>query len=132
MATEKDCQEIADYANERLNRYEVVTWRDANYYKMLLKEQLSEDGGILLVREHDELVGVFCFAKGNQIEVREPLYNSEIILQHAVYVLTGDEKEEVQCIGYGEEVKPMIMAKVLCPEKILNLKELKVFLNEVV
>ena len=44
--------------------------------------------------------------------------------------LTGNETEEVRCIGYGEETKPMIMAKVLNPEFGLDLKKVKIFINE--
>ena len=132
MAKEEDCLEIADYANAKLQAYDVVTWRDAEYYKTVLKEQDSEDGGILLAKENGKIMGVFCFAKGENIEIREPLFSTESILRQAVYVLTGNEAEEVQCTGYGNEAKPMIMAKVLQPELEGVLNDLKVFINEVV
>lgn len=132
LAKEEECQGIADYANSKLQEYDVVTWRDEEYYKTLLKEQSSEDGGILLAKETDRIVGVFCFARGERIEIREPLYNQESILRQAAYVLTGNETEEIHCIGYGKETKPMIMAKVLQPRLEGQLKELKVFINEVV
>ena len=132
MAKEKDCQEIADFANEQLKKYDIVTWRDEDYYKTLLKEQVSEEGGILIAKENDKIIGVFCFAKGERIEIREPIYCQEQILKQAVYILTGNETEKVCCTGYGVETKPMIMAKVLCSEILDNLKERKVFLNEVV
>lgn len=132
MAKEEDCQGIADYANANLQAYDVVTWRDEDYYKTLLKEQASEDGGILLAKENDKIVGIFCFARGERTEIREPLYSHESILQQAAYVLTGNETEEIHCIGYGKENKPMIMAKVLQSRLEGQLKDLKVFLNEVV
>lgn len=62
MAKETDCQEIADFANECLKDYDVVTWRDASYYKTLLQEQKSEHGGILLAKKQGNMVGAFCFA----------------------------------------------------------------------
>lgn len=152
MAKETDCQEIADFANEFLKGYDVVTWRDASYYETLLAEQASENGGILLAKKQEEIVGVFCFAKSGvldeenakseapdaqnkiekRIEIREPLCEQKSILEYAVYLLTGNETEEVFCTGYGEEIKPMIMAKVLRTEFEQVLKNCKVFLNEVV
>lgn len=142
LAESKDCQEIADFANAFLKEYDVVAWRDAYYYEILLKEQASENGGILLAKKKNKITGVFCFAKEEgsnsqnpkepRIEIREPLYNQKEDLERAVYYLTGNETEPVSCTGYGEATKPMIMAKVLHPELVSNLKQLKVFLNEVV
>ena len=132
LAKEEDCQEIADYANAKLQEYDVVTWRDEEYYRMLLKEQASEEGGILLAKGNDDIAGVFCFTRGEQIEIREPLYSRESVLQQAAYVLTGNETQEIHCTGYGKEFKPMIMAKVLQPRLEGQLKHFKVFINEVV
>ena len=152
LAKETDCQEIADFANEFLKDYDVVTWRNASYYKTLLAEQASENGGILLAKIEQKIVGAFCFAKSEaqsehnaksevldaqnkiekRIEIREPLFEQKSILEHAVYLLTGNETQEVFCTGYGNETKPMIMAKVLQPDFEIDLKNCKVFLNEVV
>ena len=142
MANKIDCQEMADFANELLKENDVVTWRDVSYYETLLQEQKSENGGILLAKRQGRLEGVFVFAKvknedgqnseSQRIEIREPLFKQNEILEHAVYYLTGDETSPVFCTGYGNETKPMIMAKVLSPDFKENLKKLKVFLNEVV
>jgi hypothetical protein len=137
MAKETDCQEISDFANEFLKDYDVVAWRDASYYKTLLAEQASENGGILLAKEREEIVGVFCFAKaentdGDQIEIREPLCSKKEILQNAIFRLTGNETQEIFCNGYGDKTKPMIMAKAFKSDFEKNLKNYKFFLNEVV
>ena len=141
-AKKKDCQDIANFANEFLKDYDVVTWRDASYYETLLAEQASENGGILLAKKGEKIVGIFCFASvedtdeqkvnGHRLEIREPLCGQKEILQNAVYYLTGNETQEVFCTGYGDETKPMIMAKVLRPEFAHVFKNGKVFLNEVV
>ena len=120
------------FANEILKNYDVATVRSASYYQMMLFEQRSENGGILLARCGEKLAGVFCFAKEEHIEVREPLFVDESLLYQAAHYLAGNESEEVSCIGWGNEKKPIIMAKVLCPELVGNLKNMKVFLNEVV
>lgn len=132
-AKEEDCQAIADFANEFLKEYDVVTCRDAEYYKMILTEQVSENGGILAAKRNGKIEGVFCYAKEAEFEIREPLFFNIEVLQHAIYFLTSNETDRVLCIGYGfEESKPIIMAKVLNPEFNLDLKKAKVFLNEVV
>ena len=132
MAKEEDCKAIAEYANSKLQMYDVVTWRNERYYKTLLKECASENGGILLVKENERIEGVFSFAKGKEIEIREPLCSSEQILQYAIFAITGNETEEVECIGFGEETRPMIMAKILQEGMEKELNGLNVFLNEVV
>lgn len=132
-ASQGDCQAIADFANEMLKEYDVVTWRDADYYKMILAEQVSENGGILMAKRDGKIEGIFCYAKETGVEIREPLSYSKEVLQHAIYCLTENETDTVLCTGYGsEESKPMIMAKVLNPEFNFDLKKAKVFVNEVV
>ena len=99
---------------------------------MILKEQESEQGGILLAKKAQEIVGVFCFAKETKVELREPLFEEEEILYQAIYELVGNETDKVKCIGYGNERKPVIMAKVLQPEFEGCFDGKKVFINEVV
>ncbi len=132
-ASLEDCKEIASFANEFLKDYGVVTWRTEDYYQTLLKEQASENGGILLLKRNGSLAGVVCYAKGEEIEIREPLVFHKEDLQYAIYSLTGNETQNVLCTGYGkEETKPMIMANVFAKEVTKDLKKQKVFINEVV
>ena len=135
-ATEKECGNIAEYANKKLQEYDIVTWRNDEYYKTMLSELASENGGILIAKQEEKIVGVFCYAYHNgqkqQLIIREPLFEQAENLQYAIYHLIGNSTDEVRCIGYGLESKPMIMAKVLNQEFQLDLKNVKVFLNEVV
>ena len=131
-AKEKHCEAIADFANQILKKYDIVTWRSETYYQTLLSELASEDGGILLVKRGERIEGVFCYANGEKIIIREPLFDDDTVLRHVIYQLTGNESEEVLCIGYGEETKPMIMAKIFGSEINMDMKKAKVFLNEVV
>lgn len=129
----KHCQAIADFANEILCEYDVVTWRDATYYQTLLSEVSSEGGGILIAEKDSQIVGVFPYAKGQALQMHEPLMKEKSVLQHAIYHLTGNETDCILCTGYGtEESKPIIMTKVLNPEFDFDLKNAKVFINEVV
>lgn len=131
-----DCNAIADFANQMLQEYDIVTWRTVSYYQTLLSELASEDGGILLAKRNGQIEGVFGYAYGfgkkENLIIREPLFYNTEDLQYVIYKLTGNDTEEVPCIGYGEETKPMIMAKVLNSEFKVDLKNAKVFLNEVV
>lgn len=139
-ATEKDCAEIAEFANTCLEKYRVVTWRDACYYKTVLAEQRSENGGILLVRKEGCLVGVLPYAKEETLECREPLFVKRADLEAAIYHLTGSETKAVLCTGYGsEEKKPMIMGRILNEKVFFRCFGLEnfpdseeIFINEVV
>ena len=134
-ATEKHCQMIADFSNQMLQEYDVVTWRDSGYYETLLLELASENGGILLAKRDGEIEGIFCYActseEDKHFVIKEPIFQIERDLQHAIYHLTGNETERVLCMGYGsEETKPMIMVKVLNPQFNFDLKNAKIFINE--
>ena len=132
-ARNDDCQKIADFANEILLEYDVVTWRDEKYYQTLISELKSEEGGILIAEKDSQILGVFPYAKGHELQIHEPLMKERTFLQHAIYHLAGNETALVLCTGYGsEESKPIIMAKVLNPEFNFDLENAKVFLNEVV
>ena len=134
-ATDKDCKMIADFVNQMLQQYNVVTWRDSAYYKALLLELASENGGILLAKRGSKIEGIFCYARTGEEDkrfvIREPIFQNEKDLQYAIYYLTGNETDRVLCTGYGsEETKPMIMAKVLNPQFNFDLKKAKIFINE--
>lgn len=120
-ATEKDCEEIARFAEKVLrNQYEVYTKRNRHYYEALLKEQKSERGGVLLVREEQKIIGVFPYAAGEEYEIREPLFMGEdesVLSDVSAYL--GKEKE-TNILGYGDMEKPMIMAKILDVEKMFS------------
>lgn len=132
-AEAKDCRDIAEFANEFLREYDVVTHRDSAYYETLLKECASEKGGILIAKRDGNMVGVLCYANDEHYMCMEPLFYKETDLQHVIFTLTGNETDEVLCIGHGDEKsEPIIMAKILDPTFKVDLKNAKVFINEVV
>lgn len=131
-ATLEVCGELADFANRMLKlRHQVYTLRDFNYYRRLLEEFRSEDGGMLLVRENEKLVGFFGYGKDEKYEILEPLFQNGYgeALLHAIYTLTGDEHTTVHCAGIEESEntrkKPMIMAKILDIPKMFACMEAK-------
>lgn len=121
FAEERDCAKLAEFANDYLKEKQVVTVRDKNYYLTLFSEQESECGGIVMAKRKDRIVGMYSYAKGEQYEIREPLFFCEDDFLHAVYQLTGDEAERVSCNAYesGKET-PMIMARILHLETFLK------------
>lgn len=134
---EDGCEEVAAYVNEKLQKYEVTIWRDGAFYRRMLKEQKSEQGGILLARKEGRLMGVFPFAKEEHWEMREPICEPEVGLSEAAFYLAGER--EVHCIGEGEERKPMFMGKILDVDEMKAdfgmadfPKNIKIFINEVV
>ena len=134
-ASSEQCKAIAEFANEMLQSYNVVTWRDEEYYKMILSEQVSENGGILVAKRDEKIEGVFCYAcvggEDKHFVIKEPIFQNYQDLQHAIYHLTDSETDRVLCIGYGSgETKPMIMAKILNPQFNFDLKNAKIFINE--
>lgn len=131
LATEKDCKELAVFANSFLCNYDVVAVRSEAYYSRMLLEFGSEHGGILLAKRDGKIVGAAHYAKGEQYEVNEFLFQEEKDFKHCLYYLTGNENDTVFCKVDGkEETKPSIMAKVLLPDFEMDLKQAKVFINE--
>lgn len=130
-ATEKECEEVAEFANVFLEKYEVATIRNEAYYRRMLLEFGSEKGGILIAKRDGKIVGVMNYAKGESYEVNEFLFQSDLDFKHCLYSLTGNESEGVFCkVDGGEEKNPSIMAKVLRDDFAMNLKCAKVFINE--
>lgn len=126
LADEKDCVKLAEFANQFLKDEQVVAVRDEKYYRTVLVEQKSEQGGIVMAKRDDHIVGMYCYAKGERYEIREPLFLREEDFLHAVYTLTGNEQERVKCGAYGTEKEvPMIMVRILHLETFLKCFSLK-------
>lgn len=124
-AASDDCSTIAEFISEELQKnHKVYAVRDTDYYETLLQEQQSENGGILMTLRGETLSGCLLYAKDEGIEIREPVFKAEYAddFLHAVFKLTGSGQEEVQCLAYGSEQKPMIMARIL---------DLKTFWNSI-
>lgn len=120
-----DCREIAEFANEMLQKYDVVTWRDTAYYVRLLSELQSEGGNIFLTRRQGRIEGICSYLKEEK-EIHEPLCLNEKDLQYMVFYITGNESD------YLLHRKPTMMAKILNPEFQIDWEKAKVFINEVV
>lgn len=120
IATKEDCGKLALFSNAFLKKYQVTTYRDEAYFDMFLAEQESQDGGVVLMENQNEIVGMFFYAKGERYEIREPLYYEEQDFKKAIYQFVGNKNEIVDTIAYGEGRKPIIMARILHLETFLK------------
>lgn len=124
-AKSEDCGKLAEFANAYCKEMQIVAHRDENYYQMLIAEQQSESGEVMMILKQGELAGIFCYAKGEHFEIREPLFYEENDFLKAIYFLTKNETEPVKCIGYGKQKQPIIMARILHLEMFLRCLKLE-------
>nr|WP_317283857.1 GNAT family N-acetyltransferase [uncultured Sellimonas sp.] len=133
-----DGRAMADFAEGILGDiYQVRTVRTEGYYHMLMKEQQSEYGGMLLLEEDENITGMAAVAfDGNRGELREPLLkNPERIMQiltwlkekKASVVSTSavSDKEEEVLNRYFPDLQwkqvPVIMARAIHLETFLGM-----------
>lgn len=94
-AEDKDCDEIAAWAQEKLaGNYQVYAKRDRAYYERLIKELACEDGKLMVYRQDGEIVDV------------RPYY---------------DEAEEAE----EQKTKPKIMIRIVDVRRMLMSLRLK-------
>lgn len=110
-AVQEDCKRIAQFAEHLLkDTAQVYAKRDWSYYERLLLEQESQGGGILLAEYAGEIKGAVIYDKENGFSIREPLVPAE---DEQIFEAGG-------LILQKTEVKPMIMARVLHVESLLE------------
>jgi len=126
-ANTKDCRMLAEFANDYLSAKDIYIKRTAQYYELLIKELQSEGGNIAIVEETGVLIGFYLYTNAKEYIIREPLFLSskEKYLAESLGELTGNKTDKLKCIAYNgmmEEVKekPIIMFRILHPEKILT------------
>ena len=123
-----DAERIAAFFEKNESpKWAVCTVRDSVYYQTKILEQQSESGGVRLIFEEKDLVGVFFYAREDILEILEPviLQEKEDAFLEAVEELRR-EKELVKILGCTEkmrelwenvhgvrtEEKPLIMARI--------------------
>lgn len=91
-------RELIKYSQNRLQEhYQVFAKRDWQYYTGLLKEQISQQGSILLARDAStrEICGYCFLAKEGEIQLRELVCDAhrEIEILHSIWETYGIEGE---------------------------------------
>lgn len=127
-----NAEEIADFINRHFSeKWQVYAVRDAAYYQTMILEQSSEHGGVRLIREGEEIKGVYAYAAEEGLEIREPLYLAEYesAFIRSVRQLAADRQlcikdEDVKIYACPEHMssgkKPVIMARVVCLPELLR------------
>ena len=98
----------------------------------MIFEQQSENGGVKLIKEGQDIKGMFAYAsEENVVEIREPLYldEYEAQFQKAVRDLRSgrDVPVKIYACRNGEHVKkvPIIMVRILHLETFLSAVKVK-------
>lgn len=99
--------------------YQVYALRDEKYYQTMIFEQLSENGGVKLMKQNSQIVGMFAYAREDNLYIREPLYLQEYEddFQKAVYGLRDKDGAPAKVYAgnqnMAEKKVPAIMVRIL-------------------
>lgn len=107
-----DCKRMSEFAEYLLqDTCQVYAKRDRRYYERLLKEQLSQKGGIMIAEEDDSVKGMFLYEEEGGFSVREPLTapGYESVFEELGISLSKKPKR-----------RPVIMARLLHVETLLS------------
>lgn len=121
-----NAEEMAVFFNRHFaGQWQVHAVRDDAYYQTMIMEQQSERGGVRLIRNNGELVGLYAYAAEDGVEIREPLYLPEYegAFLASVRELAGSagKVKIYACPEHmAEEKKPVIMARIVCLPEFLK------------
>lgn len=80
-ATEVDCEMLEEFANQEFNlKYAVFTRRNRGYFSQLIKEQSCQNGGIVIVKKDEQMVGYFLTANEGYQQIREIVVKDGIVI----------------------------------------------------
>lgn len=127
-----DAAEMAEFFRKYFaSAYQVYAIRDENYYQTMIFEQISENGGVRLMKQGGRIVGMFAYAREKRVEIREPLYLPEYEeeFQKIVYELRAGEESPIKILAAGGEEKttkvPVIMVRILHLQTLLESMHVK-------
>ena len=97
VAKECECGELAEFSNRILRKkFDLFVEKDEGYYRRLIKEQRSENGQIVVLRDQKgEVSGIFAFDRESGVEIREPIMET----------------------GCSEYIHPLMMGRILNLER---------------
>ncbi len=105
--TVADYQTVADFANEMLKQNaDCYMLRNANYYRVLQKELIAQNGNLFMIKRDGALKGILAY-----VHEQDKPGVQEVIL---------DEDLASWQLVTSEEYKPAIMARILRPEAMLQ------------
>ncbi|CUX48610.1 GNAT family N-acetyltransferase [Clostridium sp. C105KSO13] len=112
-------------------QYQVYALRDEKYYQTMIFEQMSENGGVKLMKLDGRIVGMFAYAREDNLYIREPLYLREYEedFQKAVYTLRNGAKASAKVYAGNESAEtkkvPTIMVRILHLQSLLKSMNVK-------
>lgn len=106
-AKETDYQAVADFANGMLKQNaDCYMLRNANYYRILQKELIAQNGNLFMIEKDGVLKGLLAYINENKKPgVQEVILDAELA--------------DWQFVD-AQEYKPAIMARILRPEAMLQ------------
>lgn len=115
-----DADAVSSFFNENFaGRWQVCTKRDEEYYRTMILEQQSERGGVRMLKDGGQIVGVFAYGAEDGLEIREPLILSgyDEAFEREVRIMAASGERAVKVYGYHgglqEAERPVIMARIL-------------------
>lgn len=120
-----DVAELVRFSERVLGeRYRIYTVRDSHYYEVLKKEQLSENGDVILLFGAGEICGWFSYGIEGGAELREIVLDkgAEAVFFRALSVLFGGKFASGKALGVSpDEILPsenrkrvpVIMARII-------------------
>lgn len=129
-----DAEELSRFFNENFSEnWQVCTVRDPSYYRTMILEQQSENGGVRLIREQGQLTACYAYAYEEGPEIREPLYlpdceaEFENSVKELLHCFAGKDPGRVPAVPvsacpepYMKEKKPLIMARIISVPRFLS------------
>lgn len=114
--------ELAEYFHRHFSGiWNVYALRDETYYRTMILEQQSEHGGVRVLRCGGEIIGIFAYAREEELEIREPLilpgYEREFEKAVSELAASGEKVKVYGCLerdgieNYSR--RPIIMARIL-------------------
>lgn len=119
-----DAPEMAAFFNQYFkDTWQVYAVHSEQYYQTMILEQQSENGGVALMRNQGQIVGLFAYGSEGELEVREPLYLPEYReeFKRAVHKLKTKGQNTVKIYACASDLReegcvkqePIIMARIL-------------------
>lgn len=115
-----DTQEVLRFLNRQIRSYDIYTVIDQDYIQQAAREAKSQDGDLMVFREHGEITGVFAYGKEKDtVYIRLGFGTDEKRFLEMISRTFPDNKIEISagCLKQGKKV-PKIMFRITSLEAL--------------
>lgn len=119
---QEDTGKILEFLNRQMQSYDIYTVMDAAYLQQAAREAESQDGGLMVWKEHGEISGLFAYGKEEDtVYVRLGFAEEEGRFLDMLRAAFPDQKIVVSagCLKHGTKV-PKIMFRITCLEALCS------------